>query len=158
VMSLFTDAEASAKFVADLLALPTLGRQSAFVRAADLLKPDGLAGLLDIAAHLVQSDPGQGRQLARLCANLADQAAAPNAVPRAMYLCAQAHAINAEFDTALSLIDAARIGYAALGEELEALRTNIGLTNVLIELERYQEALAVGQAVLSALDSASTFA
>jgi CHAT domain-containing protein/tetratricopeptide (TPR) repeat protein len=144
-------AEVDTRLVEHLLALPRLDQQAAELAAAQLLDEQGLHALLDMAAQLVRGDPGKGRQLAVLCADLAERAAAPSTVPRAAYIRAQAHAINAEFETAITLIETAREGYNALGETLEALRTNAGLMHVLKELGRYQEALAVGQTVFNDL-------
>ncbi len=114
----------------------------------------GLARLLDLATHLIDSDPGQARRLAGVCTELADRAAAPAAIPRVAYIQAQTYAIDAEFETAFALIESARQGYLAVGEELQALRTNIGLMTVLNELGRYQEALAAGQIVVNTLNQA----
>lgn len=139
--------------IESLLDLPGLAEQSALLREARLLDADGLFQLLDWAEQLARSDPAQARRLAAICAGVVDSAAAPAARPRAAYIRAQTHAINAEFETALELIEAAREGYIALGDELEALRTNVGLMSVLNELGRHQEALAAGQTVINALDS-----
>src|SRR5919199_6141869 len=128
-----------------LLDLPTSDRQTAVLQAEHLLNPDGLAQLLDIAGRLVRDDPGKARRIATLCATAAEVASAPAAVPRATYIQAQAHAYNAEFDTALSLIEVAREGYDALGDAHQALRTNAGRMNVLIGLGRYGEALEAGR-------------
>lgn len=142
----------SPELVQTLLALPDREEQVAKLRAANLLNPEGLSRLLDEAARLARSDPGQARRLAALCADVAERAAAPAAIPRAAYIRAQAHAVNGEFNLALSLIAAARAGYEALGEHMEALRTNVGLMHVLNELGRHQEALEAGRAVLDALE------
>ncbi len=101
--------------------------------------------------QLARSDPGKARHLTVICANAAEPAAAPAILPRATYLRAQTHAINGEFDTALQLIRSARAAYAAIGETMEALRTNVGLMHVLNELGRHAEALDAGQAVLDAV-------
>ncbi len=149
------DSEISSETLESLLALPTLEQQSAFLRSANLLHADGLLQLLDEAAYLAGSDPGKARRLAALCAELAESANAPAIIPRTTYIRAQTHAINAEYDTALNLIAAAREGYKALGQELDALRTNLGLIHVLQELGRYQEALDAGKVILDNLEDAS---
>jgi CHAT domain-containing protein len=148
------DSEISPEILESLLALPTLEQQSAFLRSANLLHPGGLLQLLDEAAYLAGSDPGKARRLAALCAEVAASADAPAIIPRATYIRAQTHAINAEYDTALDLIASAREGYKALGQELDALRTNLGLIHVLQELGRYQEALDAGQLILENLADA----
>lgn len=146
------DFQITSEFINELLAQPTLEQQSASLQRAGLLHAEGMSRLLDAATHLVRDDPGQARRLAILCATMADSAGAPLIVPRATYIRAQTHAINGEFNIALSLIKSAHDGYAALGEELEALRTNVGLMHVLGELGRQQEAIEVGQTVLHALE------
>lgn len=144
-------ASLKAEIVENLLTLPTLEQRAAFLHAADLLDATGLTQLLERAAQSVATAPGQSRRLSLICAELADRAGAPAVVPQAAYLRAQTHAIEAEFDQALELIEAARQGYIGLGQTLEALRTNIGLMTVLNELGRPQDALNAGQVVLNGL-------
>lgn len=139
----------------ELLALPTPAARAARLRAAHWLSPAGIDTLLDLAAQLIRSDPGKGRQLAECCGALAAQAGAPAAVPRAIYIGAQAHALNAEFDTALELMESARRAYTALGETLGALRTYTGLMSVLIDLGRYPAALEAGRTALAGLRQAT---
>lgn len=145
-------ASLDAKIVENLLTLPTLEQRAAFLHAADLLDAAGLAQLLQLATQLVPTTPGQARRLGLICAELADQAGAPAIIPQAAYLRAQTHAIEAEFDQALELIEAARREYVRLGQTLEALRTNIGLMTVLNELGRHEEAISAGQVVLNGLN------
>ncbi len=142
--------------VEDLLALPMLEQQSALVRAAGLSDADGLHRLLDVAADLAVRAPGKARKLAALCAAVADAAAVPAAVSRANYVRARTHFINGEFDVALRLMRSAHDGYLSLGQNLEALRTNVGVMAVLLEVGRYDEALDAGQVVLDALGDSST--
>jgi tetratricopeptide (TPR) repeat protein len=142
-------------FVEGLLALPTRGQQADSLRARGLLDAAGLGLLLDAADTLLDADPGKARLLAELCAEMADGAGAPAVVPRADYIRAGAHSLNGEFHEDLRLTEAAREGYAALGMNLEALRTNVGKMAVLIELGRYEEALGAGRVVLEALEDGS---
>jgi CHAT domain-containing protein len=135
-----------------LLQVSTLEQQMALLRSAHLLHSEGLSQLLDQAMQRARSNPAQARQLTALCAEAADEANAPLIVPRSMYLRAQTHAINGEFQTALELIQAALAGYEAMGERMEALRPNIGRMHVLNELGRHAEALDAGQIVLDALE------
>ena len=146
-----TNSPVTAEWIDALLQLPALKQQLAFLRSAHLLHADGLSELLDQAMQLARSDPGKARQLAAICAEAAEEANAPAIVPRAAYLRAQTHAINGDFNTALELIQSAVVGYEAIGEQMEALRTNIGRMHVLNELGRHAEALEAGQAVLDAL-------
>src|SRR5215216_1484932 len=140
-----------------LLALPTLEQRSAFLEAEGLLNPGGLDRLLDVADRLVTDDPGKARRLAELCADMAEWAEAPAAVPHADYIRAWAHGLNGEFDEELRLTKAAYDGYVALGMNLEALRTNVGLMGALLELGSYEKALDTGQAILDALDGKGEF-
>ncbi len=151
-MTLSSQHSVDFELVEDLLVLTTLEEQSAFLQAADLLNAHGLDLLLDLADQLVYSDPGKAHRLAILCAEVADRAAAPAAVPRAAYIRLATHAENGEFDAALRMAKAAHDGYLTLGEDLKALRTHIGRMSVLLELGLYQEAIDCGQIVLDALD------
>jgi tetratricopeptide (TPR) repeat protein len=144
--------EVSIDLVDDLLSLPTRGQRSAFLRDVALLDAEGLDRLLDVADRLASADPGKARRLAELCADAADDADAPAAMPRAAYIRAHTHAENGEFDAALRLVNLARDRYVALGEKLEALRTNVGLMAILLELGLYDESLGAGQMVLDTLD------
>ena len=140
-----------------LLALPTPEQQAAFLEAEGLLNPDGLERLLDVADRLVNNDPGKARRLAELCANMAEPAGAPAAVPRADYIRAGTHGLNGEFDKEIRLNKAAYDGYVALGMNLAALRTNVGLMAALLELGSYEKALDTGQVILDALDGKGEF-
>ena len=137
-----------------LLALPTREQRARFLRDGGLLDAAGLDRLLDAAERLLNDDPGKARLLAEACAGLADAADAPAAVPRALYVRAGAHNANGEFEDDLRLTRAAHDGYLALGMDLEALRTNVGRMDALLELGRYGEALDAGRAVLHALGGA----
>ncbi|HZC84561.1 MAG TPA: tetratricopeptide repeat protein, partial [Rubrobacter sp.] len=157
-MNPVSDHKVDAGFLEELLALPTLEQRSAFLRTAGLLNAEGLEQLLDLADRLVRSDPGQAHRLAALCADLADLAAAPTAVPRASYIRTQTYQANGELGAALRMAEAAHAGYVACGKNLEALRTHVGRMSVLLELGLYREALDAGQVVLDALDGRSELA
>lgn len=146
-----TNSPVTAEWIDALLQLPALEQQLALLRSAHLLHAEGLSQLLDQAMRLARSDPGKARQLATICSEAAGEANAPAIVPRSAYLRAQTHAINGEFNAAIELIQSAFEGFVAIGEQMEALRTNIGRMNVLNELGRHAEALEAGQAVLDAL-------
>ena len=141
----------NAEWIDALLQVPALEQRLALLRSAHLLHAEGLSQVLDQAMQRARSDPAQARQLAAMCAEAAEEANAPVIVPRATYIRAQTHAINGDFNTALELIQSAHVGYKAIGERMDALRTNIGRMHVLNELGRHAEALEAGQAVLDAL-------
>ena len=153
-MTLASDRRMQSGLVDKLLALPTLEERSAFLHDADLLNADGLNQLLDIAGRLVFSDPGKAHRLAALCADVADRADAPAAVPRAVYIRHETYAENGQFDAALRMAKAAHDGYVALGKTFEALRTHVGRMSVLLDLGLYEEALDAGQLVLDSLNGA----
>jgi len=146
-----SDQKVDAGLVEELLVLPTVERRSAFLHTAGLLSAEGLERVLDFTERLVYSDPHKAHRLSALCAELADRAAAPAAVPRASYIRAQTYAANGELDAALRLAEAAHSGYVACSKNLEALRTHVGRMSVLLELGLYREALDVGQTVLDTL-------
>lgn len=139
-------------FVGELLARPAQEQQTALLRNAGLLNPEGLDLLLDVADRALGDDPGRTRQIVELCVDVADSALAPAAIPRAHYLLAQVHEINGDFESEGRLIRAAHDEYAALGMELEALRTNVGLMVVFLEQGDYQRSLDTGRLVLEALE------
>ena len=151
-MTPVSDQKVDVRFVEELLALSTLEQRSTFLHTAGLLHAEGLERLLDFAERLVHSDPRKAHRLAALCADLADRAAAPTAVPRASYIRGQTYAANGELDAALRMAEAAHAGYIACGKNLEALRTHVGRMSVLLELGLYREALDAGQIVLDTLN------
>jgi CHAT domain-containing protein/Tfp pilus assembly protein PilF len=153
-MTLSAGQKPDAAHLKELLSLPTPEQRKAFLEAEGLLNAEGLDRLLDVADQLVNDDPGKARRLAELCADLSDDADAPAAVPRANYIRARTHAENGKFDAALRMTRAAYDGYVTLDQNLEALRTNVGLMVVLLELGRYEEVLNIGQTVLDTLDGA----
>lgn len=148
-----SDSGIKPSLVDELLALETRGRQSKFLKKAGLLDAGGLGQLLDLADRFLGEDPGKAQQLAELCSDLAEDADARAAVPRASYIRAGVYNLNGDFDMDLRLVTAARDGYAALGLTFDALRTNVGRMDALLQLGRYAEAADAGWAVLKALGS-----
>ena len=125
-----------------------------FLDTAGLLSADGLNRLLDLAERLVRANPGKAQRLAVLCADAADRAAAPAAVPRAHYIRSRIYAENGKFDAALGMAEAAYEEYLLLGKNLEALRTYTGRMSIYLELGAYQKALDAGQLILDSLRGA----
>jgi tetratricopeptide (TPR) repeat protein len=139
-----------------LLAQSSHEARQAIAREEGVLTYGRVDALLELAADEVGADPGHARKLAQLAEDLAaglDDA--PDLAPRAMYLRAQTHAINAEYKAALALIDHAHHAYADAGLHRDALRTHIGRIRVLQELGDLLEALRIGQHVLDALADAA---
>lgn len=131
-----------------MLAMSTRLQQLRILQEAKLWHTDGLMSLLEVAAERVRTSPGQARQIAMICIDVASEAGIDEVLPRAVYILAQTHALAGEFEQARRLIEQARDGYEALGQSLPALRTTVGLMHVLGQSGQFQEALATGQAVL----------
>lgn len=138
--------------VDELLSLQTREQQAEFLRINDLLDVNGLDRLLDLADRSLNNDPSKARWITELCIGLADAAEARATAPRATYILSQVYEINGDFETKLRLVRAAHEEYAALGMNLEALRTNVGKMVALLELGRYEETLRLGEVVLDTLD------
>lgn len=137
--------------VSPALGLPTGEAILDWLQQNGLPIADGLAAMLDAASELAGSQPGQVRQWAGRIRTAAERAALPALIGRADYLRAQACAINAEFDQALALIESARWHFLAAGDSLNAQRTNVGRINVLEQLGRYDEAIALANELQHAL-------
>ncbi len=137
-----------AAFVAGWLALPDMAAQVSHLQTAGWFNEKGLVELVEWAGQLARRDPSQARRLTTVCLAIAEAAGIPRVIPRATYLKAQTHALAGELETALQLVRAAQAGYAALGEEMPALATNVGLMHILAELGQYEAALAAGHALL----------
>lgn len=144
----------SPQLIAELLALPTVEAQTQLVQQAGLADEAGLASLLDAGGQRINNDLREARRLLDLCIAIAPTLA-PQIEPQAVYLRAQTYALDGDFDQALAQIAAARAGYRATGQTAAALRTNVGLLNVLIHLGRHQEALATADAALEAVAQAA---
>ena len=145
------DPELTSVFADELLSHPRVEDRAERLRDAGLLDPEGLDRLLDYTERLAPGNPGKAHRLADLCADVAEQANAPAAVPRANYIRVRTFNEKGELDRALEMVRAAHDGYVALGMNLEALRTNLGLMATLIDLGRYREALDAGRVVVNAL-------
>ena len=77
-------------------------------------------------------------------------------VARAHYWNARVAAERGELEVALTLIDSARSWWSAAGEELSALRTELGRMHILDDLGRHADAVAVGRALLRHLPTPAT--
>ena len=146
----------SAVLVNDLLREPTVGGRLQTLRAEGLDDHEGLSWLLDRVEELVHDEPSLAEQLGALCMAAAEAADLPSVVARAQYWSARVAAERGELETALSLIDSARGWWSAAGEELSALRTELGRMHILDDLGRHSEAVAVGNALLQTLPTART--
>jgi tetratricopeptide (TPR) repeat protein len=144
----------SAVLVKDLLREPTVGGRLQTLRSEGLHDQDGLNWLLDRVEELVHAEPSLSEQLGALCVAAAKAADLPSVMARAQYWSARVAAERGELDVALTLIDSARTCWSAAGEELSALRTELGRMHILDDLGRHSEAVAVGNTLLQALPAA----
>lgn len=139
--------------VGDLLALPTDGARLQHLQDEGLADSAGLDWVLDRASELVHDNPEAASQLAQLCDAAAQQSALASPSARARYLLARVHADRGQPDRALELIEGARELWWGAGQQLQALRTDLGRMQILDDLGRHGDALAVGTGLIKALDS-----
>lgn len=118
----------------------------------DRRAPASLAALVEQAAGQVRDDPGAAAALLRgWRAQLDDDTGDGRLAARVAYLLAQAEAAQGHLDLSLDLIEEAGTRYLAAGDATAALRTNLGRTNVLRELGRFEDSLAAGEAIRATL-------
>ncbi len=141
----------SAELIAQLLALPDRDAQIAFLQTAGLYDESGLSALLAYGQENAPRDPATIALLAALLSDVAALSDWPAVASPATYLEAQTHAMRGQFADAQPLIDQARAGYLAIGNELEAWRTTVGLMMVLGETGDYVTAIDAATTALGAL-------
>jgi tetratricopeptide (TPR) repeat protein len=146
----------TAVLVNDLLRAPTVSGRLQTLRAEGLDDHDGLSWLLDQVEDLVHEEPNLAERLGALCIAAAESADLPSVVARAQYWSARVAAERGDLEGALILIDSARDWWSAAGEDLSALRTELGRMHILDDLGRHAEAVAVGNALLQNLPPASS--
>src|SRR5215469_11993457 len=137
--------------VADLLAATTSTARLANLRAEGLADETGLDWLLDRVQELVHDEPGMADELAGLCDMAAAELDLGAIGARSCYLRARVYAERGEFDRALDFIERAQRGWSDAGQRLAALRSDLGRMQVLDDLGRHEDAVAVGEALLGAL-------
>ncbi len=140
--------------VAGLLADPTPASRLAALHAQGLADRAGLTWVLDRVDELVHVDPARAEDLIALCLVAAEHQPSDAVVARATYQHARIRAERGELESALDLIARAQELWSRSGEALSALRTDLGRMQILDDLGRHREAAAVGEAMLTALDSA----
>jgi CHAT domain-containing protein len=141
----------SLEWITELLAQPTAVAQAYLLQQANLWHETGLVHLIQTGGQLINRDVSQARALLDICLAFA-QELAPTLQPQARYLRAQTFAFNGHFEQALAEIALAQADYQNTGQTAAALRTNIGLINILIHLGRYSQALETAEAALAAID------
>ncbi|HYP43748.1 MAG TPA: CHAT domain-containing protein [Propionibacteriaceae bacterium] len=139
--------------VGDLLLLTTDGARLQHLEDEGLADVKGLDWVLDRAQELVHDNPEAASQLAQLCDASAQGLGIASASARACYLLARVHAERGQPDRALELIGRARDVWWGAGQHLQSLRTDLGRMQILDDLGRHSDALAVGTDLITALDS-----
>ena len=116
---------------------------------------DRLLVELDEAAEtverLVHSDPPAAEALALSTLRAAANRRLPSLEARVSYSYARLRAERGELDEALALISRARLLWEQEGEGVAAARTDLGTMQILDDLGRHGEALAVGDRLLTRL-------
>lgn len=107
--------------------------------------------MLEEASQLVHRDPVSARELAERAAVVTHE---PEQLARADYVRAQVYALSGEFDRALELVERARQGFDRAGSSFAAVRTQLGRIHVLNEQGHHEDAIAVGEQLLTGLEDA----
>ena len=138
----------------DITLLLATTDEVAFLRAATqpgVAAEDALRVLLDRAASLVHNEPGIAEELCLRCRAASQTLGAGSLQARASYVLARVFAERGDLDVAMSHIDDARVQWLSAGDEIAALRTDLGRMQVLDDLGRHAEAARVGRALIDAL-------
>lgn len=109
--------------------------------------------LFGYAIDNLSSNPQLAGELAELCVTAAAQDGWEDLAGQASYLRAQVHAMRAEFEPALRLIEAARNHFRVAGNTLAMLRTDIGRMAVMRDQGRCHEVIVSGVSALQQVDS-----
>lgn len=113
---------------------------------------DRLSRVLDRVDELLHQEPQRAERLARWCDDRAEGPALLGVRARARYHRAQIAAERGELVHALALIAEARSSWAASGDPVAAMRTDLGRMHVLDDLGRHQEAIDVGEQLIAEVD------
>ncbi|MBD8869508.1 CHAT domain-containing protein [Nocardioides donggukensis] len=140
--------------VEDLLGAPDLGARLGLLRAAGTVDREGLLWLEDEVEARIHTAPARARTLAELCVRAAEELGLPRSAARAEYLLARVVAEAGDLEGALGLIASARERYRSVGDEVLALRTDLGRMQVLDDLGDHRGAVEVGNRVLRTLPQA----
>ena len=136
--------------VADLLAETTDGARLDQLRAQGLADLRGLEWVMEQAQDLVHDDPKAAEDLGRLCGLAAAQLDLPPVAAQVCYLQARIITERGDLEGGLRLIGQARQEWLRAGRPVAALRTDLGRMQILDDLGRHADALAVGEALLTA--------
>ncbi len=118
-----------------------------------LVNESSLTLVLDHAEDLVHRDPEVAHRLVLVCDRAARDAGLGGIRARACYQRAQILAERDELGAAMKLITTARHLWLEEGNVLGALRTNVGLMQVLDDLGQHEVAVRVGDELIAAIET-----
>ena len=140
--------------VEDLLGAPDLVARLERLRAVGTFDQKGIQWLENEVEAQIHTAPARARILAELCVQAAEDLDLPRSAARAEYLLARVIAEGGDLEGALGLISSARERYRSIGDDVLALRTDLGRMQVLDDLGDHHGAIELGNRVLAALPDA----
>ena len=138
------------------MAPPTDAGRAALVEDAGLADGAGLEWLLEQAEERLHLDPTTAEAALAFVELRAASLGVAAVEGRAHYLHARVLAERGDLEVAVDHIAQARAGFHAAGATLQALRTDLGRMQILDDLGRHADALAVGEALLETLATVET--
>ena len=139
----------------DILAISGSPRGQERLHDKGLCNEEGINEILEGAEDVVQRDQAAAETLARFCDEISTAMGLWACSARAAYLLARVSTQRGQLDDALRLIDRARQAWLRSGDDLAALRTDLGRMNVLDDLGRHEEAARTGSLLITSLESLS---
>ena len=140
--------------VEDLLGAPDLVARLERLRAVGTFDQKGIQWLENEVEAQIHTAPARARILAELCVQAAEDLDLPRSAARAEYLLARVIAEGGDLEGALGLISSARERYRSIGDDVLALRTDLGRMQVLDDLGDHHGAIELGNRVLATLPDA----
>lgn len=132
-----------------LLSLDSIADQTEWLTDRELTSADSLTELLDLAQSHIRINIDEATRLSDLGATVSQQENLTGNQAHFLYQRAQCGAMQADFLTALPLIEQAKNLHETAGDSVSAWRTTVGLMRVLGELGQYETALIRSDETLS---------
>jgi CHAT domain-containing protein/tetratricopeptide (TPR) repeat protein len=121
------------------------------VRSYGITDESAVAELLEVADNMLRDDPSMAGLLARAARGAAKGIPASHLEARGAYISGISAAVSFDYPNALQRIDEAEQLFRSCGLEREALRTNLGRAQLLIQTARQEEAREACYAILTGL-------
>ena len=137
--------------LARVLGGSTLRDQLRLLNTEALADTAGLNQLLDEADEFAHTAPGTAESLIDVVVAQAGADGLVSLQARGHYLGARIRAERGDFDEALTLIGVARQLWMEAGEQLSALRTDLGRMQIMDDLGQHAEAITIGERLLEAV-------